>query len=451
MIYLHSSSCQSKNLQLKVISIGVTLVTEFDFTSENIKLVVSKSNSLTGGQAKLSARQSKLLALCIAKVNPINPARDREGYMYVEMTHDEISNLLDHPRKEIKRFIIDACEALHTMPIHLPSDGADDPDGSVVNIAHKSTPTTRDGNFKIQFHPDMEQHIVSLLSANGYTKYDYFRIRDMRSRNSIKIYELIVRAYNRKKGGYQITRISLHDLLFATGMIDSNGKPLPERKTYASVYSEFNRCVIKVGVAEINRGNEFHVQYKPYKSGRSVVGITFVIGPSKNRENLPIVEENVFSKLKNLGIAEEVSVKFLSKYPEDVLERNINFLMSKKAEGLSIKSNLGFVKYLVNYDVAALPEVVNPYSTVYSSDPHAIAFIQKCVVPMWRDLPAQLKLEVEAIGIPVHPATGQSFREFKSFAKSGSLEDAMYLYTPDTVKEEWVAEYTEISKNQTIS
>lgn len=430
---------------------------------EETTIIVNKSNALITGQGRLTTNQVKLFLLCIGLVNPLKPERDSEGYIFVELDHQQIAEKMNTETRYVKRFIADACIAFHSIPIRLKPklDWAEQTvePTSIINIAHRSFPLTEYGTFKIQFHKQMETHIID-LAKKGYTALDYKHVVEMDSKHSIKIYELLSKAYNKAKGGTQITRISLKDMWYSMGLTDAFGRALDQKASYTSSYSEFNRRVLKAAVLEINggkksrrqprkknakpkfqAGTDLKVSYKPYRgrgeTGRKVAGITFCITPSHNTDDPTKESPNTIQSLVNIGINVDIAQKLADTNETDVIERNVSFFENVQEGGLAVKSVVGLMRYFIENDIAGLPSVANPYSEDYKGNTSAIKFVQKCVMPIWRKLPDNLQAEIIESGLMGHPKTAPDLKGFITYAKESDLETAELFYSGDDILDRW--------------
>lgn len=415
---------------------------------EPTTLIVNKSNALIAGQGRLTTNQSKLLLLSIGLVNPKQPQRDDEGYIFAELSHHEIAQRLDTEVRYVKRFIQDACTAYHSVAIHLKAKGSEP--ASTINIAHRSIPLTDDGTFKIQFHKRMEEHIID-LAEKGYAAYDFKYIRYLDSKHTIKLYELLAKAYNKSKGGTQITRISLKDMWYSMGLTDDAGHPMPTQFTYISSYAEFNRRVLKAAVEEVNgvkksvkkrrkkelhKGTDLRITYAPYRGrgefGRQIAGVTFCMTPVAMDHASATVES-----LAKLGIKIDIAEKIAAVHEADVIKRNVAYFQKVHDGGLEVKSTVGLLRYFIENDVAGLPSVANPYSDEYKGNAPAIKFVKKCVMPIWGVLPKSLQAEIIEDGLMFHPKIGPDFRGFIAMAKSNDFDTAELFYSGDHCIDSW--------------
>ena len=407
------------------------------FGEETAKFVVNKSNALIAGQGLLNASQSKLLSLCIAMVDPINPKRDNEGHLYAEMTHKEVADRLGKSTKQMKRWIWEASIAFHSNPIILPPGaGGTKKKELIVNIAHSCEPETRDGTFKLQFHKTMEVHIVD-LAKNGYAQYNFIHIRDLGKKGSPKLYELLVKAYHRKRGGTQFTKIALNDIWFSMGLTDSAGSPIAGQLTYTTRFAAFRRRILEPAVAEINQETNFKVVWKPYKMGRKIVGITFCIATQDHIKRLSGSDSSIEDQMSAVGVPKALITRFVERYEEKRIASNVLYFVERRQMGLAIKSPGGFMKYLIENDVAGLPSVANPYSSAYANNFDMIQFVRAFVVPAWKFLHKELQDEIIAAhGVQFCHYTRSDVELFLAEAKNSDVDTALLLWASETYAED---------------
>lgn len=123
---------------------------------------------------------------------------------------------------------------------------------------HNST-----NQFEITFHPDMLPYLYSLKTH--YTSYQLSNVLTMKSKYSIRLYELLKSYQHVYDGMVSFTLAELQDRLDA--------------KDYDR-YTNFNQRVLSVAVEEINECSDISVEYEPYSTSgkqRGFDGITFTI------------------------------------------------------------------------------------------------------------------------------------------------------------------------------
>lgn len=114
--------------------------------------------------------------------------------------------------------------------------------------------------YTFRFDPKLQEFLLELKSY--FTSYTLDNIKMLRSKHSIRIYELL--AKNKNLGGFVIT---LERLKFLLGI---EGK--------YKVYSELKRNVLEETLSELNRYTDLKYTYGPHKKqGRRVVSLKFTL------------------------------------------------------------------------------------------------------------------------------------------------------------------------------
>jgi hypothetical protein len=413
----------------EAITHGITTLADNEDIS---RLTVTRSNRLVEAQIRLSTREQKVLAACIALINPTGLYPDG---IQVELTDDQIEALTGIEKRHIYRFIDDAAYNFHSIPIVTP--GAEEGTVDYINIAHRSKYNPKDRKFRMHFHKDME---AELLQLSQYTSIHLKQIVAMKSKYSIRMFELIDRKYNPKKGGLQFFRMDLDELYFPLGIKNAQGEILV--KTYTEKFKEFNRQVLKPAIDEINTDKtHYQVEMETFRTGRKVGGVIF--GVRKKAVRLPgLSSGSVLEMLTKLGIKESVAQKWIKDYSEDDILANLDYLKQRDEMGTDIRNPMAYLNTLLKYNIASLPDIANPYSDQYKSQRLVRVFIQSTVMPIWWKLPEVYRDAVAGVGTFVDdPVAGNTLQGFVAAAKEGGVEEASMFYEPEMVLQDWLADY----------
>lgn len=117
----------------------------------------------------------------------------------------------------------------------------------------------QEGTFALKLHEDLVPYLVQL--KNNYTQYELKYILAMRSRYSMRLYEIL------KSNVYKGTPIT-----FELG----NLKKIIDAETHKT-YNNFQRKVLDYAKAEICELTDITFEYEQVKTGRKVTALTFHI------------------------------------------------------------------------------------------------------------------------------------------------------------------------------
>jgi|GEM_PF-4971291 len=395
------------------------------------KLVVSKSNKLVDAFTKLTKNEYKLLAACIAK---INPQYDYQGKrIVIELTTPQIAALTGIDPTNVYKFLDKAAKSYHTQAIETP--GKLDGEVDYINIAHRSRYMPEKGIFRIEFHELMQDELVQLAS---YTSYELRFLVSLSSKYSMHLYEHITKSMNKKIAGKQNIKIILPELQYSLGIIDIDGNP---KIDYLIPFNEFKRRVLVPGLAEIDENTDIcfkkdengDVEFIPHRRGRKFYLLEMVVW--RKGESLP--DASLEDKMIALGITKGAANAIIQRNDTHKVERNVEYLDDCLAEGKAIKSAGGFLQYLLKYDVAALPQVANPFSPRYKDNKAAQAFVRQILVPNWWEIPAETREDIEQNGIKdaAESEVSTLFGHFKTSFDNVGLEDTLLEFNEEVMRQ----------------
>lgn len=401
------------------------------------RFVVSKSNKLIEGQSLLTSSEQKVLAACIALVNPTQAYPDG---ITVELSDDQLSTLTGIKKKHLYRFINDAAEHFHSIPIRTP--GARKGTVDVINIAERSRYDPEERIFKIKFHKLMENELLQLAR---YTRYQLKHLVRLDSKYAIRLYEFLSMLYNDKRGGVQYSRIKLASLHFSLGLTKQNGEPIVE--SYTKDYPAFRRRVLEIAVREINEKTDLQVTFNPYRAGHSIAGIDFRLQRQTTYNDGPDADDSLLDHLKSLGVTEPLAKSWLKQYEESVIRANLVVFHERASLGSEIRSAPALLNWLLKNNVAALPKVANPFSDWYAQGSPRQAFARSFLLPIWWDLDVEARSYIEAgSDIAKNPVLANIFTQFSEIAEAYSVDESLELMDAKALKHEIESKFFELQE-----
>ena len=412
-------------------------VIKFPEQRDHDNFTVTKSNKLISAQTLLSAREQKVLAACISLINPL--AKYPNG-ISVELEDEHIARLTGLEKRHIYRFIDEAAKKLHSIPIETP--GKKEGTISYINIAHKSEYDPDNRKLVIKFHEDMESELVQL---SQYTSIELKYLVRMKSKYSIRLYEILSKQYSKAKGGTQYFKVRLDDLYFPLGLKDIKGGLLAP--SYLRDFQTFKAKIIVPACKEISLQSNLDVDFSAFRAGRNIAGLTFSMKPSVHKIEsefgefkLPALPNllDIDEAIKYLEIKKIALDKWQEKYSAETIQSNVYYCLCRMEEGATIKNPAAYIAYLLKHNLADLPDVANPYSIKYKTNKDAHEFVKRVVVPIWWKLPEELREDLKQIGsFATHYITSKVYNAFVKTAKEESYDDAEVIYDGEYALEEW--------------
>lgn len=161
-------------------------------------------------------------------------------------------------------------------------DGAE----TLVRWIEKPTIYKNDGIITIKLDDDLKPYLLNLKEK--YTQYELIYTLQLRSKFSIRLYELMKSLHYDKLKEYTV-RYSISEL-----------KKKIDASNYKA-YGDFRRRVLEKAVEEINSFTDILISYKTFKRGRAIAEIEFYIStkePLKRLQNYETFEKKIDKKTK---------------------------------------------------------------------------------------------------------------------------------------------------------
>lgn len=200
----------------------------------------------------------------------------------------------------------------------------------------------KNGTLTLRYNNFLTDKIFNL--KKDYTLLNLSETLSLKSVYSLRLYEMLLSAYDRKvyitkSDGAQVFDYNLTELKLELGIINSGGnkeirnelskdspdydkiEELAEKQgqTKYKEYKIFNRNVLSKTMEELNKKTSLEVDYDPIKSGRKTVGIRFFVdkkGAVLTREKAePVNKDEVLDELIDL-MHDEFKVKEIREIAE---------------------------------------------------------------------------------------------------------------------------------------
>lgn len=142
----------------------------------------------------------------------------------------------------------------------------------------------------------------------NFTSYDIEQIAQLSSRYAMRIYEMIMRHFDKKKGSGWL-ELSLDDFRFRLGILPSEYPRMGNLKAR----------VLDVAINQINDRTNIHATYTPKKQGRKIVGFSFKSkykNNAKKTSRIPERDDNTLDMLAPIKMTNKQRAYFASKLSE---------------------------------------------------------------------------------------------------------------------------------------
>lgn len=237
---------------------------------------VVKANSIIRTRYRLSLQQQRIILFCISKIRPHDIANQEYTF-----TIDEICNACGLDKdiggmyyKTIKEDFLKLTERQWGIT----------PDGEQITVSWigdvKITPYS--GTITITFNSNMSPYLYDL--QQNYTQYKLENALVFKSRHTLHLYE-ILRSHTTQKA---IDNGREKNVFYSVAEL----RDLLDCAEEYSRWAEFDRCVLRKAVKEINLCCEdVHIEYETYKKGRSIDKVNFIISTPSGIEALMARQE----------------------------------------------------------------------------------------------------------------------------------------------------------------
>ncbi|SHH42490.1 replication initiation protein [Tepidibacter thalassicus] len=278
------------------------------------KNLVTKSNTLIEASYNLSTNEQRIILFLASKIQPTD-----EEFRLMRFKIKDIIDILDVKGKGIYSELQQATSDLISKTLTIITSYEDNPNKHKklqVSWLASAEYLEKEGIVELEFSSKLKPYLLQL--KNRFTSYELKNILKLKSKYSIRIYELM-KQYEKIKDRV----VELEELRYILGL----------KENEYSQYGNLKQRILKRAQAEINKKTDINFEFEEIKVGRKVEKIRFIIN-SKKIEN--VVEEEKFE------LSSEQKVKI------DTLKA----LFPKKVTEYEIRSIL----YIANWDLAKVIE-----------------------------------------------------------------------------------------------
>ena len=215
---------------------------------------VKKDNTLILSKGELSLHEEKVFAFLVSLIQP----GDNDFYEQA-IAPDALIKQCRIPKSNVYPKVKQIAKDLSQRSLEVIGDKGE---WMYIPLMYRSRWDAKAKKFKFTLHPDLRARLLDLRAS--YTKYSLGFITGLRSRYSIKIYEMCLMELNRI-GKPTVSVVIEVDKLKELFGIDG---------AYRS-FNVFRKTVIEKPIEEINKNTDIRVEGEFKKEGRSFKKIIF--------------------------------------------------------------------------------------------------------------------------------------------------------------------------------
>ncbi len=226
------------------------------YADERDKLVVKSNDLIQRSRFSLTVQQQRVILYLISKIGFED--KDFQEYEFDIKDFCRVCGIYDESGKhyaELKRQV----KEIRDKSIWLEVTEGEE---ILISWLEGARISRNSGKIKVRFNEDMKPYLLQL--RNNFTKYEIANVLCMKSKYSIRLYELVKSIHFHEMEEY--TR---------TFTVDELRKRL-DAGTYPR-FCNFNQRVLKPAIEEINTFTDKEVSYNPIKTGQKVESIELTI------------------------------------------------------------------------------------------------------------------------------------------------------------------------------
>lgn len=226
---------------------------------------VSKSNKLIEARYNLTLNEQRIILSAVSK---IEPKQKQPNTIKFEVKY--LKDLLNIKNDKFVQELKEICGKLGSKNLVIQSLTTED--FITIQWISSAEYISKEGAIELEFSKKMMPYLIDL--ANNFTTYELENILKLKSRYSIRIYELLKQFQNLKSkdSGCKERLFELNELREVLGL---------EEKTYPK-YANFKQKIIEIACSEINQYTDLEVDFEEIKNGKRVEKIKFIFKPKKS-------------------------------------------------------------------------------------------------------------------------------------------------------------------------
>ena len=221
--------------------------------------MVSKSNCLVEASYRLNISEQRVLALLVAQIHP-----DDEDFKPYRFKAADLQSLAESSNKDEHQRLRAMVTGLAEKSVHIRR-----PHGGWLVAPWLSSAEyfAGEGTVELCFDPKLKPYLLQLQSR--FTSYKLRNIVKLRSRYSVRIYELLKQYEALGKRSF-----ALDDLRKTLGLTEGE----------FATWKDFRRNVIELAERELPKKTDLGFSYVARKKGRAVASVDFTIWATREKD-----------------------------------------------------------------------------------------------------------------------------------------------------------------------
>jgi len=248
-------------------------MTIVDITN-NKNNIIKKKNELIEAKGSLSKNAIKMITILIGMIR-----KDDEDFQKYAISLQDYKNKINTTTKKAKEDFIKNAEELMSNPFII--------DRQMFNWCSKVDWKTKEGYFIFNIHPDLKPYLLQL--KENYTSYNLTNILNLKSKYSIRLYELLIKEYNTIKNYKKKKEIISFNIT-----IDKLKEILKLPKTYK--YGMFKKQVLEKAKQDLKDNTNIQFNYEEIKLSRKVYELKINIFKNDKGSNDYLKDLDSFKK-----------------------------------------------------------------------------------------------------------------------------------------------------------
>ena len=245
-----------------------------DIHKKREQLVVKDNFLIENGGWNFGVAEQKIICLAISKIQPGDTDIDQLYKIskdeYCKINGIDANGFYTNFKKQSEKILRNFCYGKIGNKI------------GHINFLTQCMYNNETGNIEIKFHSELKDHLLGLTQK--FTSYELINILELKSRYSIRLYELLLA--NEYKKELEIELSELKEILVVDGK-------------YYNEFKVFNSKILKPSIEEISLKTNIKISYEPIRVGKRVGKIRFNINKHNNKRVKKAIQYGLDHKHKS--------------------------------------------------------------------------------------------------------------------------------------------------------
>jgi len=288
---------------------------------------VKKSEVLIQSRYDLNSLPMKFITAIISVLKPSDKTDRRYIFKvrdFIELINEDYSNLYKYLKEAVKELL--------QKPLEIQTE-----DGWIM-ANWISSAEYKEGEGTITFLIDTALRPYLLDAKERFLVYSLRNILPLKSRYSIRMYELLRDWYNQEQR-YRKNLIKVEKIIELKWLRETLRLPISYK------YNDFKRFVLRKAQKELSKHTDIIFEYEEIKTGRKITHIKFKIfdknvGNNNNdnytKTNNALIDEKLQTLLRSLKTKENIKLEYIydayMKHGYDYVKRNIDYANSNATD-----------------------------------------------------------------------------------------------------------------------